>query len=192
MMDRPEDRMADEYPFVIRAAGEPAFLRHVSTFIDRNEAHFTPNNVDPERRKWLRLDGDDPLIDAKKRDLVAQFAIADSIPDPTFNDLIGWISEGGSVHPHKDPASDGRMHVRINMLVDKPDAGCVPTFDGIPVDVDVGDAWLCFASHCMHATTAVVGKKRRSILSYGLQVDQRAAFGMFSRYMAWRIAHGAP
>lgn len=183
--------MQNEYPFLLRNAADAEFLSYIAEFIDRNEDRFTPNKVDPERRKWMRMseDGKDPVIASKKMELISLFAIGDWVPDPTFDDLIGYITEGGVVHPHTDPASDGRMHIRINLLVSKPQSGCIPLLDGIPIDVGLGDAWICFASHCRHATTAVVGSRRRSIISYGLQVDRRSAFPLFSKYLTWKAAY---
>ena len=95
--------MATDYPFLIRGAADATFLRHVSDFIDRKEGRFTPNKVDPGRREWLRMTADDinPAIAAKKLELVDRFAIVNWISDPNFDDLIGWIAEGGSVHPQR-------------------------------------------------------------------------------------------
>jgi hypothetical protein len=178
------------YPFVIRQAADHTFIEYVGLLIARNIRRFRPNSYDPVRRKSWRLREDtDPVVTAKKMELIEKFEITEWIADPNFNDLIGYITEGGFVHAHTDPASEQRMHIRINLLVCKPEAGCIPMLDGIPVDMDLGDAWLCFASHCRHATTPVVGSKPRSIVSYGLQVHQRAALALFSKYMIWRAAH---
>jgi hypothetical protein len=180
----------NDYPFVIRQAADMFFIEHVEELTRRNLHSFTPNNVDPERRKYLTIKGDiDSTLKEKKLELIDKFKIVDWVPDSKFYDLIGYISEGGSVHPHRDGSDDGRMHIRINLLVSKPESGCVPMLDGIPIDIDLGDAWLCFASHCEHSTTPVRGSKNRSIVSYGLQVDAQAAFGLFSKYMGWKMAH---
>ena len=183
--------MSGDYPFTIAGAGDATFLSHVSDYVERNEDRFTPNEADPERRKWLRMTaGDiDPVIAAKKLELADRFAITDWIPDPKFDDLIGWITDGGSVHPHTDSANEGRMHIRINVLVTQPEGGCVPVLDGIPIEVGLGDAWLCFASHCRHSTTPVVGKRRRSIISYGLQVRDEAGFPLLAKYLIWKAAN---
>ncbi|MCF8477803.1 MAG: hypothetical protein K9G60_12310 [Pseudolabrys sp.] len=184
---------ASPYPFIIRQAGDRQFVEAVQQLIDDNIEKFMPNGTDPQRRKWWKLADDiDPVLNAKKLELIERFGIADWIPDPNFCDLIGWISEGGAVHVHADPACERRMHIRINLLVGAPESGCVPLLDGIPIDIGLGDAWLCFASHCRHATTPVAGKKHRSIVSYGLQVEQTAAFGLFSRYIAWKMANARP
>jgi len=184
--------MVSDYPFLIRGAGDTTFLRHVADFIERNEDRFTPNKAAPTRRKWLRMTaGDiDPAIATKKLELVDRFGITNWITDPIFDDLIGWIGEGGFVHAHTDGAQAGRMHIRMNLLVSRPEGGCVPVLDGIPIDVALGDAWLCFASACRHSTTPVTGKQRRSIISYGLQVENGASFPLYARYLTWKAAHG--
>jgi len=125
---------------------------------------------------------------AKKQELIARFGLTNWIADPKLHDLIGHISEGGAVHPHTDFECEGRMHMRINVLVSKPEGGCVPLLDDIPIAVDLGDAWLCLASHCKHATTAVEGPRARSIVSYGLQVGREDGFKLLTTYVGWRNA----
>jgi len=187
--DRVDDPR-DDYPFVIRRAGDPGFIRHAQELIRQNAGKFRPNVEDAERRKYWKLAGDyDPRLKAMKLALVEKFAIRDWILDPTFLDIIGHISEGGFVHPHVDDQCGTRMHMRINLLVQAPQAGCIPLLDGIPIRIAQGDAWLNLASHCRHATTPVIGATPRSIVSYGLQVEHVEAFGLYARYLTWKAAH---
>lgn len=186
------DDPRNDYPFTIRAAADADFLAHTRRLIAENADRFVPNGKDAERRKFWTLRGDyDPVLRAKKLELIARFAIADWILDPKYEDLIGHIAEGGSVHAHTDAQVGLRMHIRINLLVTEIDGGCVPLLDGIPIAVEPGEAWLNFASHCRHATTPVIGKRPRSIISYGLQVQHAEAFALYSRYLAWRKIHAA-
>jgi hypothetical protein len=181
------DNLAGDYPFVIRQAADPPFIDHVLGLIAGNLHHFTPNRVHPQRRKfWSIKDDIDPRLSAKKLELIGQFGIKDWAIDPNLHDLIGYITEGGTVHPHTDRNAGDRVHVRINLLVSKPEAGCIPLLGGIPIDVDVGDAWICFASRCRHATTPVQGPTFRSIVSYGLQVERAEAAGLLAKYLAWK------
>jgi hypothetical protein len=181
-----------DYPLLLRRSADPAFIDHVARLADENFVRFTLNQVDPERRRYWQMEvlPDQTLAD-KKRELIDRFGLTNWIEDPYFRDLIGCIFEGGSVHPHIDMVCGDRMHVRINLLVQAPEAGCVPLLDGIAIDPRPGDAWVCFASHCEHATTAVIGRKPRVLLSYGFQVDRVAAFGIFAKYLAWRMGHAA-
>lgn len=181
-----------DYPFLLRGVADRAFLDHVAALVAANADRFTPNDVDPERRRyWTMTDGGDDVLRAKKAELIARFGIGNWIADPRLHDLIGSISEGGAVHPHTDLESEGRLHLRMNVLVNKPEGGCVPLLDGIPIAVDLGDAWLCFASRCLHATTAVEGQRPRGIISYGLQVAIADSFAMLGRYFVWQRAHRA-
>ena len=185
--------MTTDYPFVIRHAVDSSFIAYVESLIETHIHQFKRNQFDPARRKaWIMRDGVDPALKEKKLELVEKFNIRNWVMDPKFYDLIGHISEGGAVHPHTDSELPGRMHVRMNVLVMKPEGGCVPLLDGIPIDIDLGDAWLCFSSHCEHATTPVEGPKPRSIISYGLQVERAEAFALFAKYLAWKNAHCAP
>jgi hypothetical protein len=93
------------------------------------------------------------------------------------------------VHPHTDRELDQRLHVRINLLLKNPHGGCLPVLDGIPIAVGLGDAWVCLASRCRHATTPVEGPSPRSIISYGLQVERAQAFGLLAQYLGWNMQH---
>jgi hypothetical protein len=185
----PVRQMQSLYPFLVRQAGGQDFIAHVKGLVKANAHRFQPNDVDPSRRKfWEIREGLDLVLKAKKLDLVEHFGVSQWSEEPNYHDLIGCIGEGGYVHAHQDPVIEKAMHVRINLLVTAPDSGCIPLLDGIPVEVGPGDAWLCFASHCEHATTPVVGKRNRIAVSYGLQVEQRAGFALFSRYLRWKAA----
>jgi hypothetical protein len=184
------EALVSDYPFIVRQAADAEFIAYVQNLIQANSDKFQPNRGDPERRKYWPLKDDiDRLLEMKKRELTEKFGISDWVVDPTYHDLIGYIAEGGSVRPHKDADIDGRSHVRINVLVQKPERGCVPLLDGIPIDIGLGDAWLCFAGLCRHSTTPVEGAKFRSIISYGLQVDRSEALPFLAQYVAWKMSH---
>ncbi|HVZ53820.1 MAG TPA: hypothetical protein VG986_17765 [Pseudolabrys sp.] len=185
--------MSLDYPFTIKAAVDRDYLDYVAACIERHAGEFMPNSFDPERRKWWRF-GEDPVLDAKKHDLIARFGLPDWVPEPDFGDYIGWIAEGGSIHTHRDNAPRDKMHVRINVLVRKPDAGCVPVLDEQPIDIDLGDAWICLASQCWHAATPVVGKAPRNVVSYGMRIDRVTGLPLYAKYLGWRsaVARAAP
>ncbi len=176
--------MTHEYPFLVRGAADAPFLAHVDGLIDENIANFQPNGS--HKRFWSFTDGGDSIIQRKKLELIEHFGIVNWIGDTHTHDFIGMIDEGGVIRPHTDPNLDGRLHVRINVIVRMPDSGCVPLLDDIPIDVGLGDAWLCFSGRCCHATTPVSGTHSRSALSYGLQVEQSAIFPLLATYLAWR------
>lgn len=185
--------VVDDYPLLIRQAADADFIAHVQGLIDGNSDKFKPNRNDPERRKfWRFADEIDAAISAKKLELIDRFRIRGWVADPKLHDLIGYISEGAEVHPHTDHDVDNRLHVRINLLVRKPQGGCVPILDNIPIAVGEGDAWVCLASRCRHATTPVEGPTPRSIISYGLQVDRAEAIDLVAQYMVWRRRHQPP
>src|SRR6185369_10423596 len=144
--------MATPYPFLAHGAADPGFLAHVAGLIEAHPEQFRPNLQDLARRRfWELIDDPDPALAAKKRALIEQFGITGWSPDPNLHDLICRIAPGGQVHPHRDKAQAGRMHVRINVLVGAPEEGCLPLLDGNALNVAAGDAWVCFASHCEHA-----------------------------------------
>jgi hypothetical protein len=87
------------------------------------------------------------------------------------------------VHPHTDRELDQRLHVRINLLLKNPHGGCLPVLDGIPIAVGLGDAWVCLASRCRHATTPVEGPSPRSSSATACRSNAR------KRYLGWNMQH---
>ncbi|HWD29864.1 MAG TPA: hypothetical protein VG387_22015 [Rhizomicrobium sp.] len=180
------------YPLLLKGVADAAFRGHVEA-LTRDNAHlFKANKVNPERRRnFVFGDEFDPILAAKKQALVTRLGFRDWIADPKFRDFIGCIAEGAAVHPHRDGALEGHMHVRINLLIAKPDAGGIAKLDGIAIDPEEGDGWLCFASHCEHSSTRVQGKRERRVLSYGLQVAQAEAFPLYAQFLHWKMKRAA-
>ena len=178
---------AVSYPFVISNAVSAEFLAHVTSLTLANEAHFMDNRVGANR-KFLKLDyvtpeGDKFLFETKQA-LAKSYNLGDYVVPPNLKDFIGYITEGGSIHPHKDPDLPGKRHVRINVLVKQP-AGCIPLLEGIPIAVAEGDAWLNLASQCLHATTPVEGPGYRSAISFGYQIDKKRGDELYEIHKKW-------
>lgn len=75
------------------------------------------------------------------------------------------------MHPHQDPTQDGRDHIRINLVLSKPEHGGDPTQDGITIPLpEIGYSWRCDAGRFVHACTMVQGLMPRIILSFGCLV----------------------
>jgi hypothetical protein len=175
------------YPLVFENAVPPAVLQHVNALIARNLEQFDQNKAGANR-KFLKADyvapeGDEILHHAKKR-LAEHYALGDYVVPPKLKDFLGYITEGGCIHPHTDPDLPGKRHVRINVLVKQPE-GCVPLIEGIPILVKEGDAWLNLASLCIHATTKVTGPGYRSALSFGYQIDPARGDELYRIHKEW-------
>jgi len=177
------------YPYVIKSAVTPEFIEHVTKITLDNEEQFKSNKTghDMGRRfiviDFVTPDGDKYLFDVKQ-ELAARYDLGGYIVPPGLKDFINYITEGGFVHEHTDPDMPGRRHARINVLV-KQTAGCVPLLDGVPIDVEVGDAWLNLASLCKHATTPAEGPGYRSVISFGFQVDRKRGDELYVMHKFW-------
>ena len=67
---------------------------------------------------------------------------------------------------------DGDLtHVRVNVMLKKPKNGGNPVINGIEVNVEEGDVWLCIAGKERHSSTPISGGERL-IFSYGGLVEQ--------------------
>ncbi len=175
------------YCFTCPKAVSAEFLDYVKDLSLKSQSLFQTNTASPGR-KFLKIenvaaDGDKSLFEVKQR-LAERYGLGDYIVPPHLKDFISHITHGGAIHPHRDPDLPGRRHVRINILISQP-AGCIPLIDGIPIAIEVGDAWLNLASKCLHATTPVEGAGHRSALSFGYQIDQRRGDELYDIHMAW-------
>ena len=175
------------YCFTRKNAVDSEFLRYVTDLTARNEHLFHANELGAAR-KFLKIEnanagGDKTLFSVKQR-LAESFGLGNYVVPPALKDFIGYITEGGFIHPHTDPDLPGRMHVRVNVLISQP-AGCVPLIEGIPIAVEVGDAWLNLASRCLHATTPVEGPGYRSAISFGYQINPRRGNELHDIHKAW-------
>jgi len=175
------------YPFVIRNAVDQSFVDHVIRLIGDHQDQFEVNG-DEGSRKFLHMDfvtpeGDRVLFDTKEA-LAERYELGSYVVPPKLKDFIGYLTEGGFIHPHRDQDLAGKRHVRINVLVSRA-AGCVPVLDDVPIDVGVGDAWLNLASVCRHATTPVEGPGFRSAISFGFQIEQKRGDALYEIHRNW-------
>jgi len=176
-----------EYPFVFRNAVDKEFMDYVTKLTLQNEDHFKQNSAGANRKfmtmDWVTPEGDRVLFDMKEK-LAAHYELGEYKVPPTLKDFIGYITEGGRIHPHTDPDLPGQRHVRINVLIKQP-GGCVPLLEGMPIAVAEGDAWLNLASQCLHATTPVEGPGYRSALSFGYQIAKERGDAFYDIHKEW-------
>jgi hypothetical protein len=179
--------MPEPYPLVLQNAVSPDFVAYVNRLIQQNIDEFQSNNAGANRQylkmDYVAPDGDRILFEAKQR-LAAHYELGEYVVPPKLKDFLGYITEGGAIHPHTDPDLRNRRHVRINVLVSQT-KGCIPLLDDIPIAVKVGDAWLNLASKCVHATTRVEGPGYRSALSFGYQIDPRRGDELLDIHEEW-------
>jgi hypothetical protein len=101
------------------------------------------------------------------KEAFAEFGLKPISVEPIFKNLTGnHFEDGAFVHPHTDPAPDGFVHTRCNVMLQKPKEGGNPVLDGEELDIEEGDLWLCFASMELHSSTPIKGGERL-IFSFG-------------------------
>ncbi len=175
------------YPLVYKNAAPEEFTAYVNKIVLKNIDEFSENAAGGNR-KFMKMDyvtpaGDAYLYEMKER-LAEHFDLGDYVVPPKLRDFVGYITDGGFIHPHTDPDLPGKRHVRINVLVKQP-GGCVPLLEGYPIAVAEGDAWLNLASQCIHATTPVIGPGYRSAISFGYQIDPKRGDEFYAIHKGW-------
>jgi hypothetical protein len=175
------------YPFVFKNAVNAEFIDHVTRLTLENEQQFKDNQAG-NNRKFLKIDyvtpEGDKLLYEVKQELAKHYDLGNYVVPPNLKDFIGYITDGGAIHRHKDPDLPGKRHVRINVLVKQP-GGCIPLLEDIPIAVAEGDAWLNLASQCNHATTPVEGPGYRSAISFGYQIDKKRGDELYEIHKKW-------
>ena len=97
----------------------------------------------------------------------AEFGLKPTKVEPLFKNLTGnHFQDGAFVHPHTDPAPEGMVHTRCNLMLKKPKEGGNPVLDGEELDIEEGDLWLCLASIELHSSTPIKGGERL-VFSFG-------------------------
>lgn len=98
--------------------------------------------------------------------------------EPIFKNFIGnHFLDGAFVHEHMDTAPYGFMHVRANWMLKKPPAGGNPILDGVELQVDIGDLWICYASEERHSSVPIKGGQR-TVCSFGALIKRPQNFNI--------------
>ena len=147
--------------------------QRVVDFVYNEQSYFRNNSAGAGRRLCLlnkidhKLSQEIRLFSKKCYELLGIFEYED---EPLFGNLIGVNKEGAFVHRHTDPAPDGKCHVRLNFLIQKPKVGGMPIINGVEYNVEQGGCWKNLASTWWHESSKVVGDIDRITLSLGALV----------------------
>ena len=136
-----------------------------------NEYKLQPNLAGPNRR-FNRLDalGKLPGVFNEVRNrIIKAEGITDPIEAPQNGDWIGVQREGAFVEPHMDYNGEDPEYYtrRYNILINMPESGGQPIYDGQTLDIKERTMWRCDAGLKVHSSVPNVGKKPRINLSYG-------------------------
>lgn len=131
---------------------------------------FVPNTFGREFKSFEEA--------AFRDDAFAQFGFTELFVEPTFKNFVGHhYLDGAFTHEHMDDAPSGFMHVRANWMLQKPPIGGNPVLDGVTIEVNPGDLWVCFASEEQHASAPIKGGER-FICSFGALVNRPKNFSL--------------
>jgi hypothetical protein len=100
-------------------------------------------------------------------DAFFEFGLKPTCVEPILKNFIGnHFKDDAFVHPHTDPAPDGFVHTRCNLMLKKPLKGGNPILDGKEINVEQNDLWLCLASLEKHSSTPIK-EGERLVFSFG-------------------------
>lgn len=149
----------------------------------KNEEYFYPNGVSRQFCILNRINHEIKDLANKLRiEKYKELGVNKFLEEPHFGIFLGVNNEGGSVHLHTDPAPKGYYHTRINFLLSKPKSGGLPIYNDATHDYEEGASWLYLANIWPHASTPVVGKKDRIVLSLGALVKQETIDKILKEY----------
>jgi len=107
------------------------------------------------------------------------------IPEDSMFGTLGWMfvyaEEGYTCKWHKDSCDcdeDGMTHIRLNVLISKPEEGGNPLWrdeEGKEwtQEVSKNESWISLSGKYEHSTTTTKGKTPRILLSLGYNVSKK-------------------
>jgi hypothetical protein len=90
--------------------------------------------------------------------------------DPFLNDLFIRRKDNELIPLHFDPTMNGFRHIRINIMLQKPNIGGDIIDGNKTIILNESDAYIIETS-ILHGLTLVKGSKDLMILSFGLQIS---------------------
>lgn len=139
----------------------------------RETNQLFPNTNGPHRfhRNIAELGWVHPDLLEIRASLVARFGLGPYRSDPAFGDMVSFHEPGGFVHEHTDPFIEGERHVRLNVILQHPEAGGIPVLDGRELAIAPGQGWIFRPYKTGHSSTVVEGARPRINLSMGWSVS---------------------
>lgn len=138
-------------------------------WIYRNEPLFIPNPNGPYRKYFLFSDYQyiPKLFFEIKNRIIQIENITNWKQEPMYQDYIGWVSDGGFIHEHKDHNVNDLKHVRYNLFLSVPRKGGDPVYNGRYVRFSERSYVKCNSGDEFHSCKPVIGPKPRIVVSYG-------------------------
>jgi hypothetical protein len=134
---------------------------------NQNYTSFIKNGFGRQFQKLRVLPTVPACVWEIKKRVVAAETIEGARQEPLFEDYMGYITDGGKIHPHKDQNLDDLIHTRFNVFVQLPVKGGLPVYGDKVIPVSERCYVRCNSGIDVHTCEMVEGSKARIVLSFG-------------------------
>lgn len=94
------------------------------------------------------------------------------IDEPVYGSFVSYQLHGGSVHSHIDQNKEGFRHIRINVIISKPESGGNPIINDVEYNIEEGSGWAFFPDKNIHSSSENIGHKPRITCSFGFLIPE--------------------
>ena len=150
----------------------------VVEYARKNYKDFDVNGYNKWKKALDELNNVPECIYKIKERIVVKEKLEDAPQEPILRDQIGYMIEGGNLHPHIDKNYNGLIHVRYNVYVQIPYEGGMPVYGKHMIDVREREYTVCRSGLDLHFTDVVKGDRERIILSFGFLLPYERAINI--------------
>lgn len=137
-----------------------------------NRHFLTESGINRYRQSLDFFDEIPECFNSIKKRIVDKENLHEFKMEPKFKDSIAYMTDGGKLHLHTDPRSEGCEHIRFNVYVQLPFEGGFPIYAGKEHRLKERTYICCRASIDKHECTMVKGDRARIIISYGFLIPR--------------------
>ena len=102
----------------------------------------------------------------------SEFNLFPTLKEPVLGDLVmNHYENEACTHIHKDSAPEGYVHIRANLMLEKPSVGGDVIVDDEIIEVNKNDLWLILASLENHGSTPIENGQRL-VYSFGAIIEK--------------------
>jgi len=145
----------------------PEEQQTIIEWANANYHRFQKNGPGRQFRQFHELPDIPECVHTIRARIIHREKLYRAIQEPLLTDYIGYIQDGGQIHPHTDPNKDGLVHTRFNVFVQLPEKGGMPIYNDETIQVRERSYIVCYAGLHKHYCEKVEGPKARIVLSYG-------------------------
>lgn len=95
--------------------------------------------------------------------------------NPYFNNRISWHPKGSKEEPNRSDNLKGKIAIRFNAMLQKPQKGGLPIINGEEYDPEVNEVWLEVRGVHKCGFTPIGGVKNKVLFSIEYHIDEEIA-----------------